>query len=110
MQSEHQSIFYLKQLFAILLLLNFLVFILPVSTSKTVAKQFSSSMPAEEENGHSKGIDIKELGVKLLHPIKHFNFSNDIFYLLSKEKFSHYKQHTFPVDWLETFSPPPDAA
>ena len=103
------KIIFLKKLFAILLLLNFLVFILPVSTNKTLAKQFSTSMPSEEENGASKGFDINEFGIKLLHPIHHYTFSNDIFYLLAKERFSHYTQHTFPVDWLETFSPPPDA-
>lgn len=100
----------MRQLIAILLLLNFLVFILPVSTNKTVAKQLSTSMPAEEEHGSSKGADINESNLKLLHLVKHFNFSKDIFYLLSKERFSHYILHTFPVDWLETFSPPPDAA
>lgn len=67
-------------------------------------------MPAEEEHSHAKGIDIKEIGAKLLHQIKHFNFSVDYFYLQSKERFSHYILLTFPIDWLETFSPPPDAA
>lgn len=100
----------MKQFLTILLLLNFLVFILPVSIGKNVAKQFSTSMPAEEEHGSQKGFDLKENSSKLLHSFKHFNFSEDIFYLLSKERFSHYMQHTFPVDWLETFSPPPDLA
>lgn len=98
----------LRQLTAILLLINFLIFILPVSTNKTVAKQFSTSMPAEEEHSTPKGVDVN--GLKLLHCLKQFNFSDDIFYLISKEKFSHYILHTFPVDWLETFSPPPDVA
>ena len=97
----------MRQLIAILLLLNFLLFILPISTGKTVARQFLTSMPSEEEHGTPKGIDSS---VKLLHIAKYFNFTDDIFYLLSKEKFSHYILHTFPVDWLETFSPPPDAA
>lgn len=96
----------MRQLLVTLLLLNFLIFILPVSTNKTVAKQFSTTIPAEEEHSNAKGMDIN--GIKLLDSLKHFNFSNDIFYLISKEKFSHYILHTFPVDWLETFSPPPD--
>lgn len=95
----------MRQLIAILLLLNFLLFILPISTSKSVAKQFSSSMPAEEEHGHNKTIDIKVINIKLLFAAQ---VSKDIFYLLSKEKFSHYYQHTLCVEWLETFSPPPD--
>lgn len=75
-----------------------------MSTGKSVAKQFSTTTPVEEEHSTPKD------GLKLLHSLKHFNFSDDIFYLISKEKFSHYILHTFPVDWLETFSPPPDLA
>jgi hypothetical protein len=52
--------------------------------------------------------DINEKIVQFYKP--QHQFSNDIFYLLSKEKFAHYIHHTFPVDWLETFSPPPDIA
>lgn len=65
-------------------------------------------MTSEEEDGVHKGFKIIECCIKL-QPIKHI-ISSDIFYLLSKEKFTHYIQHTFPVDWLETFSPPPDFA
>lgn len=99
---------YLNRLISILLLLNFLLFILPVNTKKGIAKQFTTSMPAEEEHGTHKGIDIDEIGHKLLHPLKHFTLSHDIFYLISREKFAHFKLHTPAVDWLETFSPPPD--
>ena len=67
-------------------------------------------MPAEEEHGPAKDTDVNEFGVKLLHPMHHFNFSNDIFYLISIEKFAHFHIHTPTVDWLETFSPPPDKA
>lgn len=81
------------------------MFILPISTEKTVAKQFSTSMPSEEEHGHSKTLDKKGINIKLLFAAQ---MSKDIFYLLSKDKFSHYYQHTLCVDWLETFSPPPD--
>lgn len=81
------------------------MFILPINTEKSVAKQFSTSMPCEEENGHSKTIDIKVINAKLFFATQ---VSKDIFYLLSKERFSHYYQHTLCVEWLETFSPPPD--
>ena len=86
------------------------MFIIPINTGKGIAKQFTTSMPAEEENGTSKTIDIKESEVKLFHPVNAFNFSSDAFYLVSKEKFSHFKLHIPTVDWLETFSPPPDKA
>jgi hypothetical protein len=88
--------------------LNFLVFILPISTNKTVAKQFLTSIPAEEEHGTPKGLDLNEYGNKLLYPVKYFNLSNDIFYSISKDKFSHFILQAIAVDWLETFSPPPD--
>ena len=101
---------FLNRLTAILLLLNFLLFIIPVNTGKSIAKQFTTSMPAEEEHGSSKGTDINEFGIKLLQPVRYFNFSNDVFYRISKEKFAHFHLHVPAVDWLETFSPPPDLA
>lgn len=100
----------MRQTTAILFLLSFLVFILPVNTNKTVAKQFSTSIPSEEENSSSKTLNMNEFDTKLLYTHKNINFSTDIFYLLTKEKFAHYIHHVFPVDWIETFSPPPDAA
>ena len=67
-----------------------------------------TSMPAEEEHGTHKGLDLNEYGNKLLYPVKYFNLSNDIFYSISKDKFSHVLLQAISVDWLETFSPPPD--
>jgi len=100
----------LNKIVTILFLISFLIFIFPINTSKSIAKQFSIAMSSEEEDGMPKGFDIHEFNIKLLPPIKYFDFNNDIFYLLSKERFTHYLHHTFPVDWLETFSPPPDVA
>ena len=90
--------------------MSFLVFTLPFNTSKTIAKQFTSSIPAEEEDSSSKIPDVNEYDSKIVQTFKQIHFSNDIFYILTKEKFAHYIHHVFPVDWLETFSPPPDAA
>jgi hypothetical protein len=84
------------------------VLILPLSTNKTVAKQFLTSVPLEEEHGTPEGFDLNEFGNKLLHPVKYFNLSDDIFYSISRDKFSHFLLQAISVDWLETFSPPPD--
>ena len=105
-----KSLEFLRQIITILFLLSFIVLIIPINTSKSLAKQFSTSIPNDEENGSSKTTDLNEFDVKILNIIKQISFSNDIFYILTREKFSHYIHHVFPVDWLETFSPPPDVA
>lgn len=93
-----------QKLFTILLLLNFLVFIIPINTGKCIAKQFTTSIPAEEEHSHSHGLETS----KILHQYKIYNFSKEIFSLFSKETIAHHQLQMLPVDWLETFSPPPD--
>lgn len=98
----------MKRLLSILLLLNFLLFTLPVNSGKSIAKQFLTSVPEGKEEGAGEMIDVNEFSVKLLQSVKSFNFSKDFYYVTSRDKFSHYILNAITVDWLETFSPPPD--
>lgn len=65
------------------------------------------AVSSEEDDGTLKGFNVSDYIIKTL-PLKKVSLHSDIYYLLSKEKFTFYIHHTFPVDWLETFSPPPD--
>lgn len=98
----------MKKLLSILLLLNFLVFILPVSTKKNTARQYLTNIPMEEEKESSKEIDLKEINFNILQEFTFNSLSAHIYYLLEKEKFVHYVLSTDVVEWLDTFSPPPD--
>lgn len=85
---------------------------MPINSIKCVSKKISTSIPSQEDNTTEKDEEMKDINekiVQLFYKLQQQS-SNDIFYLLSKEKFVHYIHHTFPVDWLETFSPPPDVA
>lgn len=100
----------MKRLFSILLLLNFLVFILPISTKKNTARQYLTTIPMEEEQEHSKRFDLNDFSLKLVQVLRNHNLSAHIFYLLAKEKFAHFVLFSYTIEWLETFSPPPDLA
>ena len=99
---------YLRRIFAIFLLINFLHLTIPYSINNQVARQLLSNMPAEEEHGHSHGVDIKENAFKFLSNLKNNDLHKDIFYLQNKVRYAHYFHPTSIVDWLETFSPPPE--
>jgi hypothetical protein len=104
---QHKIIYYLRRLIAIFFLLNFLLFTVQINTTKFFAKQFTTSVPAEEESVPNKALEKDELN-KLFQQIKSCNTGNDIYYSISKDKTSNQTLHMFPVYWLETFSPPPD--
>lgn len=97
----------MHRLIAIFFLLNFLLFTIQINTTKFLAKQFTTSVPAEEENVPSKSLEKDELN-NLFQQLKSFNTANDIYFSISKDKTSNLTLHMFPVYWLETFSPPPD--
>ena len=63
----------------------------------------------EKSSESNDAKETTETAFKYL-PVSNINFTGYIFYLLSIEKFSHFHQHPSTIDWVETFSPPPELA
>jgi len=78
----------LKKTVSILLLLNFLVFISPTCTKKYSVRQLTSNVPTEEDDEDPcERIHIQEYTYRFIYTCSFYSF-NDLFYLLSKERFS----------------------
>jgi hypothetical protein len=93
---------FLKKLLAIALLMSVLVQG-PVQISRIIQKQYFT----EESETSSKETGISELSIHFLSSIKGFHLQ-DTYYSITKEKFSHFHEHPSTIEWLETFSPPPE--
>lgn len=100
----------MKRIYTILLLINFVTFTIGIGYFQNRSRSYITSIPAEEEHGTSKGIDVNEKSLKLLHQFKYLKLAAAYFYLCERNKFNHVILHIFPVDWLETLSPPPELA
>lgn len=98
----------MNKIYVILVLLSFLHFIIPINYGDTIAKQFAMAMSTEEEHGASKSISVDEVHKKQFTQIKNYNFGSDYLHVITKEKIAHFILHVPTIDWLETFSTPPD--